>query len=49
MPQIKYEDLWERAKKLVDKQYNVKHGTDRYWTLVMGIYKQMERRRDFNR
>lgn len=52
MPQgaIKYEDLWIRAKELVAKNYpNVKTGSDQYWSLVMGIYKQMEKRRDWNK
>jgi hypothetical protein len=44
---VKYEDLWMRAKDLADKNYpQVKKGSERYWSIVMGIYKMMEKRRD---
>ena len=38
---IKDEELWERAKKIVKKQYKLseKDG-DKFWKLVMGVYKQ---------
>lgn len=44
---VKYEDLWNRAKEIVKSNYpKVKVGSDKYWTLVMGIYKKMEKGRD---
>lgn len=44
---VKYEDLWNRAKKRVAEQYpEVKKGSARYWQLVMGIYRRMEQARD---
>lgn len=46
---VKYEDLWNRAKKIVDKQYpDVPRGSDRYWSLVMALYKQFEKKRDWH-
>jgi hypothetical protein len=44
---VKYEDLWERAKARVKEQYpEIKVGSDRYWSLVMSLYKSMEARRE---
>jgi len=44
---VKYEDLWVRAKDIVGKNYpQVKKGGPKYWKLVMGVYKIMERKRD---
>ena len=37
------EKLWELAKKIVAKNYpDVTVGSDKYYALVMGIYKKME-------
>lgn len=44
---IKYEDLWNRAKERVASEYpEVTKGSARYWQLVMGIYRTMEKARD---
>jgi len=38
----KQETYWERAKRQVAKQYpNISVGSDRYYRLVMSIYKNM--------
>ena len=38
----KQERYWERAKRRVEKEYpNIQVGSDRYYRLVMSIYKNM--------
>lgn len=37
------EKMWARAKRLVHKQYpDVKPGTDRYYALVVTIFKKLK-------
>ncbi len=37
------EKLWNEAKVQVSKEYpNIDKGSDRYWSIVMGIYKKMK-------
>jgi hypothetical protein len=37
----KNEELWEKAKKIVEKQYkDIDKESDQYWALVTGVYKQ---------
>jgi hypothetical protein len=38
---VKSEKLWDKAKKIVKKQYKYKESDPRYWALVMGIIKKM--------
>jgi len=38
------EYLWERAKEIVRRQYKLtEEDGERFWRLVMGIYKRMKR------
>lgn len=38
---VKDDDLWERAKGIVRREYrDVPEGSDRFWRLVTGAYKQ---------
>lgn len=36
------ERLWTKAKGLTSKEYNVSKGSDRWYKIVMGIYKKMK-------
>jgi len=43
MPKGVDEHLWSEAKKAVKKQYpKISEGSDRFYRLVMGIYKKMQ-------
>ena len=40
---IKDEDKWEKAKKIVKKEYEIdEDDNDNFWALVMGVYKKMK-------
>jgi len=36
------EDKWEKAKEIVEEQYDYTEDDDDFWALVMGIYKKMK-------
>ena len=39
---IKDEEKWKKAKEIVEKEYKINEKSgDRFWSLVMGVYKKM--------
>ena len=42
MPGKVNEQAWDKAKSIVRREYpKVKEGTDKFWSLVQGVYKNM--------